>query len=244
MSISLQQKETQLLISVRSVQEAHEALAGGADIIDIKDPNRGSLGQASSEVIDSIHQQLPLSIPLSLALGEWYHPRTPLNPGRAQWVKVGLSGLINSATRYRAQSTWIRLQTSVLPSRLVGVVYADQRRSKSIGFSTMLDWVTATQPLTSQPAGILIDTFLKDGKGLLHWLSMEQLRHWQRRCQSRGVFLALAGSLTSCDVSALMKHARPDVIAVRGAACEGGARTSSVQADRVRSLLQCLRAGS
>ena len=35
---------TRLLVSVRSAEEAEIALAGGADVIDVKEPRRGALG--------------------------------------------------------------------------------------------------------------------------------------------------------------------------------------------------------
>ena len=38
----------QLLVSVRSAVEVAPALAGGADIIDAKEPDRGSLGAVSA----------------------------------------------------------------------------------------------------------------------------------------------------------------------------------------------------
>ena len=45
---------TRLLVSVRSVEEAEAALAGGADLIDVKEPTRGSLGRADDAVIAAI----------------------------------------------------------------------------------------------------------------------------------------------------------------------------------------------
>ena len=39
---------TGLLVSVRSASEARVALAAGVDVIDVKEPNRGSLGAAST----------------------------------------------------------------------------------------------------------------------------------------------------------------------------------------------------
>lgn len=70
-----------LLVSVRNAAEALMAVRGGADIVDVKEPSRGSLGRAS---LDSLHAiadllknqpQRPGSvkiepIPLSIALGE------------------------------------------------------------------------------------------------------------------------------------------------------------------------------
>ena len=44
----------ELLVSVRSADEAKAALAGSADIIDIKEPDHGSLGRASHAALDAI----------------------------------------------------------------------------------------------------------------------------------------------------------------------------------------------
>src|SRR5256885_16611977 len=40
-----------LLVSVRSAGEAEAAIAGGADLIDVKEPAYGSLGRAKDETI-------------------------------------------------------------------------------------------------------------------------------------------------------------------------------------------------
>ena len=71
-----------LLVSVRNVKEAKSALAGGVDIIDIKEPLNGSLGKASNQQIISIaklvHDDHP-QILLSAALGELAdYRRTPV----------------------------------------------------------------------------------------------------------------------------------------------------------------------
>ena len=39
-----------LLVSVRSAEEAASALAGGADVIDAKDPAAGTLGPVAAQV--------------------------------------------------------------------------------------------------------------------------------------------------------------------------------------------------
>ena len=44
-----------LLVSVASAPEAAEAIAGGADIIDAKDPLTGAIGAVSSHVLSAIH---------------------------------------------------------------------------------------------------------------------------------------------------------------------------------------------
>ncbi|MEM2058661.1 MAG: (5-formylfuran-3-yl)methyl phosphate synthase, partial [Thermoproteota archaeon] len=48
-----------LLISVVSPWEALEASAGGADIIDVKEPSRGSIGAPETSTIKAIKSILP-----------------------------------------------------------------------------------------------------------------------------------------------------------------------------------------
>ena len=45
---------TRLLVSVRSAAEAEAALLGGADVIDVKEPDRGPLGRADDAVIAAV----------------------------------------------------------------------------------------------------------------------------------------------------------------------------------------------
>jgi uncharacterized protein (UPF0264 family) len=70
-----------LLVSVRNADEALMAARGGADIIDVKEPSKGSLGRASLEnllaIADALKQQQQHAdrvrtepVPLSVALGE------------------------------------------------------------------------------------------------------------------------------------------------------------------------------
>jgi uncharacterized protein (UPF0264 family) len=59
-----------LLVSVRSAAEAEAALAGGAALIDVKEPARGSLGRADEAVIRAVLGAVAGRRPVSAALGE------------------------------------------------------------------------------------------------------------------------------------------------------------------------------
>lgn len=48
-----------LLVSVRDAGEARAALAGGAEIVDAKDPARGSIGAVSPEALQGIRLAVP-----------------------------------------------------------------------------------------------------------------------------------------------------------------------------------------
>src|SRR3954467_11639502 len=91
-----------LLVSVRSAAEVSPALAGGADIIDAKEPSQGSLGPVGPGVWAKIAAEVPGQCWLSAALGDCrtadearaiisslaLRPR----PG-PQFVKVGFQGV-------------------------------------------------------------------------------------------------------------------------------------------------------
>ena len=59
-----------LLVSVRDAAEAEAALAGGADLIDVKEPSRGPLGRADAGVIRYVVKAVGGRAPVSAALGE------------------------------------------------------------------------------------------------------------------------------------------------------------------------------
>ena len=61
----------QLLVSVRSAEEVGPALEGGADIIDAKEPDRGSLGPVvGCDARRDIRRVPPENQPVSVALGD------------------------------------------------------------------------------------------------------------------------------------------------------------------------------
>src|SRR5262249_31147267 len=86
----------QLLVSVRTVSEAEAALAGGCDVLDVKEPDRGAMGMADHGTIKAIaaradeeHSTLPMSVALGEAC-EWDGARrAPDLPARIAYRKLG-----------------------------------------------------------------------------------------------------------------------------------------------------------
>lgn len=235
--------KTRLLVSVRTEQEAHDALQAGVDILDIKNPARGSLGRPSHSLVSSIVKQAG-QVPVSMALGEWFQTQHQPIPSGITWAKVGLSRLTTLADRQRANRYWFQLQQRLHPTRMVGVVYADHVRVNGIHFDEMFRWVELARLLSAHTPVLLVDTSIKDGSSLLDWCSLRQLQRWQKLCRCHGIALALAGSLRIHDIAVLKKEVVPDIIAVRGVVCDGNDRAQQLQKDRVLSLVQYLREGS
>jgi uncharacterized protein (UPF0264 family) len=228
---------TQLLVSVRNATEAEAALRGGAQLIDVKEPVNGPLGKASDAAIENVVRAVNGRVCVSAALGEIsVGDELPLVRAIAglAYVKVGLAGL--------GAGLWQERVTSLLPGiarRYPGAVavaaaYADWRLAGAPSVNDVCDFVA------EQGKGVfLIDTFAKAaGQSLLDWLSAPEIGRLSDRCRSAGVKVALAGSLSPEQIGKLLPQ-RPDWIAVRGAACDGG-REGVVSEQKVQLLAELI----
>src|SRR5262249_48107063 len=88
-------------------------------------------------------------------------------------------------------------------------------------------------------AGLLVDTWKKDGSTLLDWIGRAELGDFRTMCRASGVRLALAGSLGRPQLRAL-RNLAPDWFAVRGAVCSGGQRQGELDPAAVKRLVQVL----
>ena len=73
-----------LLVSVVDAAEARLAVAGGVDIVDVKNPAEGSLGAPVPGVIAQVRDVLAAELPLSAAIGD-----LPCLPGTAALAALG-----------------------------------------------------------------------------------------------------------------------------------------------------------
>ncbi len=213
-----------LLVSVRSADEARAAFEGGATVVDVKDPSRGPLGRASGDVWRSVREAVPASTPVSVALGEladWDGPPEFDGLGLA-YRKLGLAHAGRDWAR-----RWARIRESSPGPPWVAVAYADWWVADAPPPDAVLDEALAVPDCV----GVLVDTWDKSRPGGLD-LSW---RAFVERAQSAGRLVALAGRL---DLEAIRQLAplRPDLFAVRGAACLGGDRMGVIDRGRVEEL--------
>ncbi|PHR93082.1 MAG: hypothetical protein COA78_33055 [Blastopirellula sp.] len=215
---------SQLMVSVRSVEEMREALAGGADLIDIKEPNLGSLGAASSSVWEAIAQELnDHSTLLSIALGELteldaVQECCPI-PARVNYAKVALAGC-QTMDDWQAQ---LQNVFRKFPNNTgqVAVHYADHHKAASPAFDQILQFATE-----QNCKALLIDTFDKQTGSLFEIVTKTQVQQWVNSAKIAGLKCVLAGSLGKSNVQDALSM-QADVIAVRGAVCRGS-RTEEI----------------
>src|ERR1700674_4898382 len=123
-----------LLVSVRSAAEVGPALTGGADIIDAKEPARGSLGPVDLATLAAIAAELPPAIALSVALGDLTAPaevertihQLPIRRHGELFLKLGFAGLPDNTTAQEILDIVVATaQSREHPPTVVAVAYAD-----------------------------------------------------------------------------------------------------------------------
>ena len=226
-----------LLVSVRSCAEALTALEGGAALIDVKEPARGSLGRADGEVLREVVAAVCGRLPVSAALGEWADGIGPIPDIGFTYVKWGLAGC-------QRRHEWRREMTRFLQ---------EQTRPRFV-LSAYADWECAQAPPVEEvfalacehPGSVmLVDTHCKAASAgkprptLLDWLPIPWVVDLCGRARAADVKIALAGSLGVAEIRSLMP-ARPNWFAVRGAVCGDGDRNQTVQVEKVRELARLL----
>jgi uncharacterized protein (UPF0264 family) len=225
---------TRLLVSVRSAAEAEVALAGGAEVIDVKEPRRGSLGAAEPSVWREVAAVVRQRAQLSVALGELLDDGVCDLAAEASgfpFAKVGLAGChIERGWLAKWRAVVRRLPQGVAA---VPVAYADWPAARAPSPSVALALAEFS------PARLmLIDTYDKSAGALLAQWSLESVKELAGEAAERGIGLALAGSLNVAMIEQLLPLA-PAYIGVRGAACVGG-RDGPIEFARVKSLARLI----
>lgn len=232
---------TLLLVSPGNPSEATTAYEGGADIIDVKNPKEGSLGANFPWIISEIREAVPSEIPVSVAIGDF-----PYLPGSASLatygviqagadiVKVGIKGPGDKEEAVDLMEKVVK-SASEDYSKVVACGYGDYERAKTI------DPMLVPEVARESGADIaMLDTAVKDGEPLTHFLDFEELENFIRKSHSHGLEAALAGSLGFEEISKL-KDLGPDVIGVRGAVCQNNnRREGKISEESVRSLKELL----
>jgi (5-formylfuran-3-yl)methyl phosphate synthase len=226
-----------LLVSVTDAAEARLAVEAGVDIVDVKNPAEGSLGAAGPRVIESVREVVPPERPVSAAVGD-----LPALPGTAALAALGAA---RSGAAYVKVGLWgtpttdgavavLRAVRDALDGgvTVIAAAYADAERVPG-GPLPPAALVPAAR--RAGAGGCLLDTAVKDGRGLFDWLTPEELATLVAEGHAAGLEMALAGALRADDLS-LVRATGADIAGVRAAACRDGQRTAPLDAERIGRL--------
>lgn len=226
-----------LLVSVRNPGEALAALDGGANLIDLKEPQDGALGatpQLTRQLVRARLRARPLPRGLRVSATVGDPPYSPVELRRtaratarsgADYVKVGVDpSAADALTPLRA------LQGGVArTSPLVAVLFADRlcaATDRELG-----RWIQRVAGAGFR--GIMLDTAGKERGGLLAHVHEPTLHSFVATARRAGLLTGLAGSLSVAELPAVAALG-PDYVGVRGAVCDRR-RTGSLVPARVRA---------
>ncbi len=228
-----------LLVSVVNAEEAEAAAEGGADILDLKDPQEGSLGAAHPNLVLEVCHRYGKRLPVSVAIGDFPHlPNSAALAALcaaemgADYIKIGLLGskseeqAVEMLRNIQAALTWRGSR-----AKLIAAGYADYREAGTLE-PRLLPGVASSANI----AGCMIDTLNKNGGCLFDFLDKGSLRAFIGECRKYGLTCALAGSLRLCHAG-LLKELSPDIIGVRGAVCRNGVRTGTLEWQKVAEFI-------
>lgn len=223
---------TGMLASVSDEEEALQALAAGADLIDFKNPASGALGALPPDTVRAAVARLHGRAATSATLGDLPDPATWRSAVRSMratgvdYLKLGLFPAADLAEQVAS------LRPLTRESRLVVVLFADRDP----------DFELLPAIRAAGCAGVMLDTADKHAGRLSDHLDESCLAGFVHRARASGLLTGLAGSLRLEDIPSLLPLA-PDYLGFRGALCGGDRRATLDPAalDRVRAAMPATR---
>jgi len=233
-----------LLVSVLDEREAVEALTGGADIVDAKNPREGSLGASPPRVVEAIKKVLDGRVELSVAVGD-----VPDLPGTVSlavfgaaqlgvdYVKIGLYGPKTFENAYRLVREACETVRFYKPKvKVVLASYADYSR---VGCLSPLRVVDVAYKAEADV--VMVDTKIKDGKKSLEYMGLKGVKRFVGKAHNLNLLAAVAGSLTVEDLPKLFE-VEADVVGFRRCVCSGGDRVNGhVKRELVAELAKLVK---
>ncbi len=226
---------TRLLASVTNAREAVMALAGGADIIDLKEPARGALGAVSVEIQKEVVQLVMKQRPVSATVGDLPMRVETLSQAieatadtGVDIVKVGLPHLEQHPDCLEALSG--NAERGV---HIVAVLFAEQKPTLHL-----LDELAHAGCV-----GVMLDTANKSAGNLCSVIDPDSLLSFVRHAHGLGLLSGLAGSLTVDNIGPLL-DLNPDYLGFRGALCDAGKRTGQLSPEALARVRECFDSNS
>ncbi len=224
---------TRVLVSVRSVDEALIAAAGGADFIDLKEPARGALGGLSETTIRAIVSALREAghaLPVSATIGDV--PMDELDEILARVGRVAACGvdIVKVGIERAPSASGVLKALAGTGLSLVPVFIADQG----------IDDHALALALGLGFTGVMVDTADKRAGSLFEALPRAAIERFVASARGAGVMVGVAGALRREQAEAIVALA-PDFAGFRSAVC-AGVRSGSLDAQRLRALVAAMQA--
>jgi len=210
---------TGMLASVASLEEAKTVLEHRVDIIDLKNPKLGALGQLDHNTISSVVELVNNQLPVSATIGD-------IEPN-----DLKLSNRIINIADLGVDFVKVGLFSKNIPNYFLDTINDCCRKNINIIIVIFaenfigMDLLEAL--IKSNISGVMIDTKNKSSNNLCSLMRYKTLGQFIKVAKANNLITGLAGSLKTEDIDSLISL-NPDYLGFRGALC--------MKKDRVKTL--------
>lgn len=223
---------TGMLASVRNLEEAKLVFDGGADIIDLKEPNDGALGSTPLHEIHRVVDDLWEKCVISATIGDLPADYIRINEKVTQTAETGVDYVKVGMFSERHIETCLPnlIHCANKGISIIAVFFADMEFDVDFAIRIASD---------ARLKGVMLDTARKGSGGLLTHQNLMQLEYFVNRAKQHDLLTGLAGSLKKEDVPQLLK-AGADYIGFRTALCDNNVRAGSLNKQAMQSIRQSI----
>ena len=219
---------TGMLASVRNLDEANLAYQGGADIIDLKEPNEGALGAVPLSQIHHAVDDLWEKCIISATIGDLPADSAQINEKVIQTAETGVDyvkiGMFSDRHIETCLPSLVHCANKGIA--IIAVLFADMDFDVDFAIQIAAD---------ARLKGVMLDTARKGSGNLLTHRNIMQLEYFVNRAKQNDLLTGLAGSLTTDDIPTLLRAA-PDYVGFRTALCDNNMRIGSLNEQAIATV--------
>lgn len=217
---------TQLLVSVKNLEESFVARHADVDVIDLKDPSVGALGALDAAITRQVVQEVGAATSISATVGEGHESVEALVSDIKLYAGLGVDVVKMAVSDLFINERFLpeMHQLSKQGVRLVAVFFAD----------SPLDFSLIPTLQKSGFYGAMIDTQAKQFS-LLDVQPIAVLKQFIALCVKHQLISGLAGSVNKSHVEDL-QELNPTFIGMRGGVCDEQDRTATLSRRKVNEV--------
>jgi uncharacterized protein (UPF0264 family) len=220
-----------LLISVKNVEEARDAVRAGADFIDLKDPNQGALGSLDNVICQEVVREVNQRAMVSATVGDTHDHKQRLMALIEEKLCLGVDIIKLPLSPFFEDTHFLNELRSLIKTtqiKLIAVMFAEQpidlswiKTLAETGFyGVMLDTASKSHHLLATTDAGVIDAFVK-------------------QCELYNLEAGLAGALRVEYLDELVKM-YPSYLGFRSGVCEGNMRERKLLPHLVKEIKEKL----
>ena len=221
---------TQLLVSVKNLDEAKIALATNVDIIDLKNPADGALGALEPDVIQQVVSYVAGRKPVSATIGNLPMQAKLIAQKIQQTEYLGVDIIkVGFLDNMQTIDCIDEIHKYKFKTKIMAVIFADQIPS----FDLIAKFSAAGF------YGVMLDTQSKLTKNLFDYSKQDDVERFVKTAKSASLFVGLAGKLSVNLFNSALDFS-PNFIGVRSAICAAEVRESSICREKITLLTSLL----